>query len=390
MLQAKDRAWAEISLDCIAANYRAMKKYIRPDCQIIAVLKADGYGHGAVAVGQLLERLGCDIFAVASLEEGLELREHGISVPIMLLSPVMQDYLGMAAENRMIVPLVSVAGAKELSDYAQHLNKEFHAFIKVDCGLSRFGLVVPGREKEAVEEVCEIASLPNLKIHSIMTHLTAGGVAEQHALNLEQLECFRLFTESLKEKGIALPIHCCASRLAVRYPDYQFDYVRIGSDLYGVHPYYGEGPHFQPAMELKARILQVKEIPKGTAVGYGPAFHAERKTKVAVLPIGYVDGLSCRLGNGMQMLVHGKRVAQIGRLFMDYCMLDVTDVPDVQQGDIVTVFGADKGEFLSVQEHAALYPGTASELICLLGRRISRFYRGGISDGESGTIGING
>jgi alanine racemase len=207
-----------------------------------------------------------------------------------------------------------------------------------------------------------------------MTHLTAGGVPEKHELNIEQLTRFKDFSNILEKQGIYLKKHCCTSRFAIRYPSYQFDYVRTGSNLFGVHSYYGTGPHFRPAMQLKARILQLKEIEEGTAVGYGPVFTAERNTKVAVLPIGYADGLSCRLGNKMHLLVHGKIVPQIGRLCMDYCMVDVTDVPDVHEGDVVTLFGEDGVSFLSVQRHAAIYSGTASELICLLGRRIPRFY----------------
>lgn len=370
-----DRAWAEVSLDCIAYNYQAMCAYLRPGCQLIAVLKADGYGHGAVRVGRFLEQLGCNLFAVASLEEAMELRRRGISVPILLLSPIAIRWVPLAAEQRFIVPLVSMDMANAISSCIQAEHRTISAYIKADCGLSRFGVVVPGREEAAALEAGAMARLPGLIIHSVMTHLTAGGVAEQDALNRKQLNCFQEFCQMLDAQGITLPRHCCASRLAVRYPDFQFDYVRIGSNLFGVHPYYGEGPRFRPAMQLRARILQIKEVGAGTAVGYGPLFVTERKTKVAILPIGYADGLSCRLGNRMFMLVHGKLVPQIGRLCMDCCMLDVTDIPDVKEGDVATVFGEDSGQIHSVQEHALLYPGTASELICLLGRRIPRFYR---------------
>lgn len=379
MIRTTDRAWAEISLDHISFNYHAMSEQLQPGCQLIAVLKADGYGHGAVAIGRFLEKLGCKLFAVASLEEALELREHGISVPIMLLSPIDPKWVSLALDNRLIVPLVSESAAKRLAEQAQAEHKALHTYIKVDCGLSRFGIVIAGREKLAAEEVCSIANMPGLSIHSLMTHLTAGGVAQQNELNLKQLNCFREFCDVLEQRGVVLRRHCCASRLAVRYSDFQFDYVRIGSNLFGVHPYYGEGPHFRPALQLKARILQIKEVEAGTTVGYGPAYTTKRRSRVAVLPIGYVDGLSCRLGNQMHVLVDGRRVPQIGRLCMDYCMLDVTDVPDVKEGDVVTIFGENGGQFLSVQEHAAIYGGTASELICLLGRRIPRFYfRNGI------------
>ncbi len=374
MLPTTDRAWAEVSLDHIAFNYRAMCECLRPGCQLIAVLKADGYGHGAAPVGRFLEQLGCRLFAVASLEEAMELREQGISVPILLLSPIPPRRASLAWENHLIVPLVSLEAARALSAQARNERKTLCAYIQADCGLSRFGIVVAGREAQAAEEAEAIARLPGLTVHSLMTHLTAGGVAEQDALNRRQLNCFRDFCRMLDARGLSLPRHCCASRFAVRYPDFQFDYVRIGSNLFGVHPYYGEGPRFRPAMQLKARILQVKEVEAGATVGYGPAFTAQRKTRLAVLPVGYVDGLSCRLGGRMRMLVHGVSVPQIGRLCMDYCMLDVTGVPDVKEGDVVTVFGEDCGQTLSVQEHASLYPGTASELICLLGKRIPRFY----------------
>lgn len=369
-----DRAWAEVSLEHIAYNYQAMRAYLRPGCQLIAVLKVDGYGHGAVPVGRFLEQLGCQLFAVASPEEAMELRSQGISVPLLLLSPIAVRWAALASEQRFILPLVSMDMAGAVSSRAQAEHRTVPAYIKADCGLSRFGVVVPGREEAAAREAGAMARLPGLDIHSVMTYLTAGGIAEQDALNQKQLNCFRDFCRMLDAQGVTLPRHCCASRFAVRYPDFQFDYVRIGSNLFGVHPYYGEGPRFRPAMQLRARILQVKEVHAGSTVGYGPVFTAEHTTKVAILPVGYADGLSCRLGNRMRMLVHGKLVPQIGRLCMDYCMLDVTDVPDVKEGDITMVFGEDGGQTLSVQEHARLYPGTASELICLLGRRIPRFY----------------
>lgn len=374
MLRSKSRAWAEVSLDHIASNYRAMAEFLHPGCQIIAVLKADGYGHGAVPVGRLLESLGCQLFAVACLEEGLELRVQGISRPILLLSPVFPGQAALAAEENMVLPLVDPAQARELSAWAVRNHRQLNAFIMADCGLSRFGVVVPGREEQAAEAVCEMARLPNLIIHSLMTHLTAGGVPEQDSLNVEQLSRFQRFSQLLERRGLFLPKHCCASRFAVRYPDFQFDFARIGSDLYGVHPYYGTGPRFLPGMELKARLLQVKEVAAGSFIGYGPAFTAQQDTKVAVLPLGYVDGLSCRLGSRMEVLIHGRRAPQIGRLCMDSCMIDVTHIPNVQAGDVATIFGQDAEGFLSVQEHAKLYPGTASELICLLGKRIPRFY----------------
>lgn len=376
MLQTKTRVWAEVSLDQIACNYRAMLSCLHPGCQIIAVLKANGYGHGAVAVARLLQNIGCRQFAVACMEEGIELRQAGIDGTVLLLSPVLPDWMPYAAEYRLTVPLTDLQMAQKLSEWASANGREVPAYLMADCGLSRFGVVVAGREEAAIQELCAMSRLAGLRLHSLMTHLTAGGVAEQDTLNREQLERFRWLALELEQRGVYLPKHCCASRFAVRYPDYQFDYVRVGSDLFGVHPYYGEGPVFLPAMELKGLLSQVKEVETGNFVGYGPVFKTCRRTKVAVFPMGYVDGLSCRLGGRMQMLVDGKRVQQIGRLCMDSCMLDVTDVPGAKAGDTVTVFGQDGGTSISVQEQAALYPGTASELICLLGRRVPRFYTG--------------
>ena len=374
----RDRAWAEVSLDRIAQNYDRMRGYLRAGCEIIAVLKANAYGHGAPAVGRLLEEKGCTLFAVASFEEAEELREHGVTMPILCLSPVPERQIGEAARRKILLPVTESAYARLLSRKAGEYGMPVACFLMLDCGLTRFGIRIEGRRAEALEEVKAVAALPGLRIHSVMAHLTAGGVLEQDALNRRQLELFRGFCGELEAAGIRLPKHCCASRFAVRYPEYQFDFVRIGSDLFGVHPSYDVGPEFLPAMQLRVRIAQIKEVPAGTYVGYGPLYRTQRETRVAVLPIGYVDGLGTRLGNRMQMLLHGRRVDQIGRLCMDYCMIDVTDVPRAQIGDIVTVFGEDGGTLLSVQEHAQLYSGTASELICLLGRRIPRlYYRGG-------------
>lgn len=374
MQYLKDRAWAEVSLDAVEENYAMMRAYLPAGTEIIAVLKANGYGHGAVPVAKTLEKAGCSKMAVASIEEAMELRENGVSVPILLLGPIPVSYLEIAAKNELIVPLTDPEYAAEISGTARQLGLSVRAAIMLDCGLSRLGVVVKGREEEAVQDVLRLAALPNLELDSVMTHLTAGGIPEQHELNLEQLNRFKDFTAALERAGLHLPKHCAASRFSVRYPEYAFDCVRIGSDLYGVHPYYGVGPHFKPAMQLRARIVQIKEVGANTLVGYGPKYKTEKPTRIAVLPIGYVDGLTTRLGDKMCFLLHGKRVRQIGRLCMDYCMVDITEIPEAVTGDIVTLFGEDEGAFLSVQEHAAIYGGTASELICLLGRRIPRFY----------------
>lgn len=374
MYYQKDRAWAEVSLDAIEENYHLMKAFLPTGSNIIGVLKANAYGHGAVPIAHTLEKAGCRRMAVASIEEAMELRENGIKTEIMLLGPVPAEYIGIVADNDIILPLIDKEYALSVSRYGVENDITIRSYIAADCGLSRLGIVVKDREDTAVEEALEIAALKNLKLDSVMTHLTAGGIAEQHALNLEQLDRFKSFTDALSARGLRLPRHCCASRFGVRYSEYSFEYVRVGSDLYGVHPYYGTGPHFKAAMQLRARIVQIKDVSPGTMIGYGPRFIANKPMRIAVLPIGYVDGLNCRLGGAMQMLLHGKRVLQVGRLCMDYCMIDITDVPETKTGDTVTLFGEDGGQFLSVQEYASIYGGTASELICLLGKRIPRFY----------------
>lgn len=375
----KDRAWAEVSLDAIEENFLRMKAFLPENCEIISVLKANAYGHGAVPIAITLERAGCKRMAVASIEEAMELRENGIKSEILLLGPVPNDFIPIAVKNSLILPLIDVSYAESVSETAKLLGMDIRAYLVADCGLSRLGIIIKDREEAAVGDMLRIASLQKIQLDSVMTHLTAGGIPEQHALNLEQLERFKNFTNMLASAGLHLPRHCCASRFGVRYPEYSFEYIRVGSDLYGVHPYYGVGPVFKPAMQLKARIVQIKNVEAGTLIGYGPRYIAGKPMRIAVLPIGYVDGLSCRLGSEMHMLIHGKRVSQVGRLCMDYCMVDISDVPEAKEGDTITLFGEDEGEFLSVQEHAQVYGGTASELICLLGRRIPRFYyRNGI------------
>lgn len=371
-MDPRDRAWADVSLDAIAHNFESIQSYIRPGCQIIAVLKANAYGHGAPAVGRHLEKIGCRLFAVATFDEAAELRAEGIVSPILSLCPIPEHLTIEAARMNVLHPIPSLSHAEAVARLGKANGMAIPGYLMLDCGLSRFGIRMQC-QKEALQQVQRIASMPELRLHSVMTHPSAGGVQEQHALNIEQLSLFESFCASMEASGIRLPKHCCASRLAVRYPDYQFDFVRIGSALFGVHPAYDRGPCFTPALQLRARIMQIKEVPAGAYVGYGPLYMTTQDTRIAVVPIGYVDGLSTRLGNRMHMLLHGTRVRQIGRLCMDCCMIDVTNVP-AAVGDVVTVFGESEGALLSVQEHAALYDGTASELICLLGRRIPRIY----------------
>jgi len=371
MKYGTDHAWAEIALDRVVANYRAIQELAGENCRVMAVLKANAYGHGAAPIALALEEhAGCPVFAVATLQEAMELREAGVKGDIVLLGPMDETHLERAVEEGIILSLFGLDHAKSVNTRSGALGLRPRVIITTDCGLSRFGIVLSGRTEQAAKEAAQIARMEHLECHSVMTHLTVAG----DEMNRQQFALFDAFYALLEQEGVRLPRHCCESRLTVYYPDHHYDYVRPGADLYGFRPYYGIGPHFLPAMELKTRIAHIKWVEPGTAVSYGPVFTAQRRTRLGVLPIGYVDGLRPELGNRISVLVRGQRVPQVGRLCMDYCMIDLTDCPEAQEGDVVTLFGEDNGAFLSVQEYAAVYGGSPSELTCLLGQRVPRVH----------------
>jgi alanine racemase len=367
------RVWADISLDNIIHNYREIKRLVGKS-RVMAVVKADAYGHGAVAVSRALEEAGTDRFAVATLQEAVNLREAGIRRPIMILGSASPEQTGELLHYDIIQTVYNLETAKEYSAAALRHNKKLKIHIKVDTGMSRLGFVAT--HPDDLGKAAETCMLEGLDVEGIFTHLATSEIPDD-PFQKEQLKLFDEFCGKLEERGIHIPLkHSANSGAVINIPESHMDIVRPGLAIYGLYPGKGlEGRiDLKPAMQLRARIVQVHEYQESITVSYGRKFASEGGIKTATVAIGYADGLFRTLSGRMDMLVNGKRVSQIGNICMDMAMVDVTGVPDIKEGDTVTLFGTDGDESISVEELAERAGTISYEIVCALSGRVDRRY----------------
>ena len=374
------RTWADINMDAIDHNFRAIRNALKPGVKMCCVVKADAYGHGAPMVAREYQRLGADWFAVSNLEEAIQLRRCAITRPILILGYTPPQNAEELSELNISQTVLSLDYARQLSRYAQEANVTVNIHLKVDTGMSRIGFLYqnPERDGASLDEMETAARLPGLAPEGIFTHFAVSDDGDQgENFTLAQYDCFRKAVEAMEARGLHFAVrHCANSGAVLDYPELQLDMVRPGIILYGMEPSESirHPLDLQPAMELKTVISQKKEIPAGATVSYGRTFTASQGTVVATVPIGYADGYPRHFSGKAQMLVRGKRAPIIGRVCMDQLMLDVTDIPGVEEGDVVTVFGRDGESFLPVDELAALNDTIHYEMVCLVGKRVPRIY----------------
>lgn len=375
------RTWAEVNLDNIEHNYNIIKKQLSEKTKICCVIKADAYGHGSLELAQLYERLGADFFAVSNLEEALELRIGGISLPILILGYTPASYAKELAENNISQAVFSVEYAKQLSESAKSLGVCVKVHLKIDTGMSRIGIMCQNIERDnAPSQALEIFALDGLNVTGIFTHFAVSDEKDEGREYTEhQLECFKYVISALKDSGIDtdnIICHCANSAAIMDYARTQIDMVRAGIILYGLAP---SGKlkgqlDLRPAMEIKSVVAHIKEIEKGTTVSYGRTFTADKKMRIATVPIGYADGYIRSLAGDAYMIVGGKKAKVVGRICMDQCMLDVTDIDNIKVGDVVTVVGKVGDAEISTDDVAA-WTGTINyEVVCLVGKRVPRVY----------------
>ena len=374
------RTWADINMDAIDHNFRAIRNALKPGVKMCCVVKADAYGHGAPMVAREYQRLGADWFAVSNLEEAIQLRRCAITRPILILGYTPPQNAEELSELNISQTVLSLDYARQLSRYAQEANVTVNIHLKVDTGMSRIGFLYqnPERDGASLDEMETAARLPGLAPEGIFTHFAVSDDGDQgENFTLAQYDCFRKAVEAMEARGLHFAVrHCANSGAVLDYPELQLDMVRPGIILYGMEPSESirQPLDLQPAMELKTVISQKKEIPAGATVSYGRTFTASQGTVVATVPIGYADGYPRHFSGKAQMLVRGKRAPIIGRVCMDQLMLDVTEIPGVEEGDVVTVFGRDGEAFLPVDELAALNDTIHYEMVCLVGKRVPRIY----------------
>lgn len=375
------RTWAEVNLDRVEHNFKVIKQQISKDTKLCCVIKADAYGHGAVELGQLYEKLGADFFAVSNLEEALELRLNGVTLPILILGYTPASYAKELSDNNISQAVFSVEYAHELSESAVNLGVKVKIHLKIDTGMSRIGIMCQDIDRDdAVSQALEILGLDGLNAEGIFTHFAVSDEKDEgRDYTDQQIKCFKYLIGSLKENGVdtdSIICHCSNSAAIMDYPDAHIDMVRAGIILYGLAP---SGKlkgqiDLRPAMEIKSVVAHIKEIEPGTTVSYGRTFTADRKLKIATVPIGYADGYIRNLANDAYMIVGGKKAKVVGRICMDQCMIDVTGIDNIKVGDVVTVIGK-TGDVEISTDDVASWTGTINyEVVCLVGKRVPRVY----------------
>lgn len=379
------RTWAEISLNAIEHNYNVIRNKVADGTKVCCVIKADGYGHGAVELSQIYEKLGADFFAVSNIDEGIEIRKSGSKLPIVILgyTPV-SEAINLATYN-ISQAVFSLEYAKELSEKCVEEDCICKMHIKVDSGMSRIGFMCQEfpRDEYSIEEICEACCLPNLEVEGLFTHFCVSDEdAEGREFTNKQYENFIHVRDSLKKRCVDISVvHCSNSGAIEDYPETCCDMVRAGIILYGLAPSskLADRLDLVPAMTLKTVVAFVKEVQKGATISYGRTFTADRKMKIATVPIGYADGFIRQNAKDGYMMVNGKKAKIVGRICMDQTMLDVTDIEDVKTGDEVVVFGTgENGE--PTADSLAENTGTINyETVCLVGKRVPRIY---IKDGK--------
>lgn len=379
------RTWAEISLNAIEHNYNVIRNKVADDTKVCCVIKADGYGHGAVELSQIYEKLGADFFAVSNIDEGIEIRKSGSKLPIVILGYTPVSEAENLAEYDISQAVFSLEYAKELSEKCVEEDCICKMHIKVDSGMSRIGFMCQEfpRDEYSIEEICEACCLPNLEVEGLFTHFCVSDEdAEGREFTNKQYENFIHVRDSLKKRGVDISVvHCSNSGAIEDYHETCCDMVRAGIILYGLAPSskLADRLDLVPAMTLKTVVAFVKEVQKGATISYGRTFTADRKMKIATVPIGYADGFIRQNAKDGYMMVNGKKAKIVGRICMDQTMLDVTDIEDVKTGDEVVVFGTgENGE--PTADSLAENTGTINyETVCLVGKRVPRIY---IKDGK--------
>ena len=373
MKQTQTRTWTEIDLSNLEHNYRALRAMLPQGCRFLGVVKADAYGHGAVPVARRLEMLGAEYLAVACLDEALELRQAGITTPILILGYTPVERADSLLDNGITQTVYDVNMARALSDAAAAAGKTLKIHVKADTGMSRLGWLCGEEDQSAaVEAIAQVCALPGLEAEGIYTHFANADGDEDYTML--QFTRFLDLLEALKDKGITFAIrHCAASAAALKFPCTHLDMVRPGIALYGHYPDPSceglDGPGLRPVMTLKTRVASVKTVPAGTPVSYGCTHVLDRETRLAALTIGYADGLPRLCSDKLEVLIGGQRAPVVGRICMDMCMADVTGL-DVAPGDEVEVFG----EHLPIEDVAALAGTIQYELLCAVSPRVHRAY----------------
>ena len=373
MSNTNKRSYAYVNLDNIVHNYKQIKKSLKKNTKFLGVVKADAYGHGAIEVASILQEQGADYLAVACIDEAIELRKHSITLPILILGYTPVSYTKELIKYDLSQCISDYNTAKQYSVIATKLNKTLKCHLKVDTGMSRLGFICAGNHfEDGIKEMIKTCELDNLNFEGIFTHFAVSDENDQESKQYtsKQFTLFKNVINELKKHKIVFEIkHCANTGATLRNKDMQLDMVRPGLLLYG----YGDEDNklkLKKCMSLCSRVNSIKEFDKGTDVSYGRHYTTKAKTKIAVLGIGYADGLFRALSNKCSFYCKGNKVKQLGNICMDQCMVDITGCKDINIGDEVEIFGENN----SLDELSSIAKTIPYELLCAVSKRVKRIY----------------
>ena len=368
------RTWAEISLDNLTHNFETIRRQVGPKAKLLGVVKADAYGHGAVRVAKHLERLGAGYLAVSNLDECEELRVNGITLPILMLGFTPADQAGRILKNDMPQAVPNLAIAEAYSSAAVHAGGTMKVHIKLDTGMGRLGFQCDDAHFDAsLRDILKILALPGLDVEGVFTHFCVSDEAADECVEFTKVQHNRFLRmiDAVETQGnFRFRLHhCCNAGGIASYPEWAWDMVRCGIILYGTGDL-AERMGMKPVMTVKTTVSTIKDFDPDTSISYGRQFFTTRPSRIAVLPIGYADGLFRALSGKLRVLTPYGEAQQVGRICMDMCMIDVTDLPQLKVGDEIEVFGEHQ-----LIETAAKQCGTISyELLCAVSKRVPRYY----------------
>ena len=374
MMRYTRPVWAEVDLDKLAHNIGEVRRITRPETIIMAVVKADAYGHGAIIASKTFLENGAERLAVASLSEAIELRRAGIDAPVLVLgyTPIYQSE--EVVEYDVNPTVYTYRHAEALSKAAIARGKIVRIHIKLDTGLGRIGFL---QTENSIKDMVRISKLPSLEIEGIFTHFAVAEIRDKKYTR-RQFRRYERTVKELKGRGVVIPIkHVSNSAAVIDLPEYNLDMVRPGCVLYGIYPsdeVKKEKVELRPAMTLKAKISNVKTVPEGTGISYGLTFTTKKSSRIGTLPLGYADGYSRALSNRAEVGINGRRAPVVGRVCMDQCMVDLTDIAGAKIGDEVILFGDGSGNTPRAEDVAKWMGSNVSGVFCSVSRRVPRVY----------------
>ena len=368
----KTRAtWAEINIDSLKQNYKNIKKLLKEDTKICGVVKANAYGHGSVQIAKTLVSEGVDYLAIATLEEGIELRNNDIEVPILCLGYIQENCFDLAVENDIDITIYKNESAQSLNKVSEQKNKKARVHIKLDTGMSRLGFPINDETVDSIERICGYS---NLNVVGIYSHFAMADETDKTFTNM-QFDKYKYITNKLENRGIKIPIkHICNSAGIMDCPEYHLDMVRSGIILYGHYPsddVMKDRIDLKPVMTLKTTVSNIKTVDSNTGISYGQKYRTKSLSQIATVPIGYADGFTRMLNQNANMKVKDKLVPVVGRICMDQCMIKV-DGLDIRIGDEVKIFGEEAD--VKIERLADSLNTINYEVLCMISRRIPRVY----------------